>query len=379
MLPPPFGGATYYVLYVDTTLGADFPDAIVISGGCGSAVINNIINAKEVFPLNPVFTQSPDPACVGDTVIITQVGNSFNNSWNAITGLFINTFISPEQVEVVITSDPASVEYIGFDQNTFCPLDFGYNVNINANCDAPTAGFMATANPICPGTCAGFSNLSINATSYQWSFAGATPNSSTAANPTNICYNTPGSYDVLLIATNSLGSDTLDTPNYITVLPYPPPQSIVQSGDTLIANAGFSSYQWYYNSVLISGATNSFYLATQNGDYNIISDDANGCEVEAAVFNVVTEIQSAVGNGQLSIYPNPVNDKCAIRNLEFTIEAAVSIKINNVLGENVLVTQSVIKNQKSEMSVDVSSLPSGIYYLEVTDRGKIFHAKFVKE
>ena len=72
----------------------------------------------------------------------------------------------------------------------------------------PVASFEASAF-LCPGTCTEFINTSSNAVSYQWFFPGATPLSSTDANPINICYNVPGTYDVTLIASNPISSDTL--------------------------------------------------------------------------------------------------------------------------------------------------------------------------
>ncbi|MEM9919591.1 MAG: PKD domain-containing protein, partial [Bacteroidota bacterium] len=45
-------------------------------------------------------------------------------------------------------------------------------------------------------------------TDYQWSFPGATPAGSTDQYPTNIQYNTPGTYTISLTATNECGSET---------------------------------------------------------------------------------------------------------------------------------------------------------------------------
>ncbi len=242
--------------------------------------------------------------------------------------------------------------------------------NINALFNAP--------HHICPGTCTNFTNLSTNATSYQWAFPGATPSVSTDADPTNICYNTPGNYAVTLIASNTTQSDTLTLNNYINVYPYPPPQGIAQSGDTLIANQGAVSYQWYHGGNLIPGATDYFYVATEGGDYNVVATDANNCEVEAAIFDVVAGIGAAVSSGsmQLKIYPNPVADKCTIHNSQFTMGAAVTITVFNILG---VVVQSELRNKKAEMSVDVSSLPSGAYWLEVSSDEKIGRTTFVKQ
>ncbi len=242
----------------------------------------------------------------------------------------------------------------------------------------PVALFNAPHH-ICPGTCTDFTNLSINGTTYLWTFAGANPLSSTDPSPTNICYNTPGNYQVSLIATNASGSDTLTLNNYVTVYPYPAPQGIAQNGDTLFANAGAVSYQWYHTGVLIPGATDYFYVATSGGDYNVVATDANNCEVEAAIFDVVASVQSTVGNQQLAIYPNPVVDRCTIRNSQFTMGAAIAISFFNILGEKVLADQSEFRNAKSEMSVDVSTLSKGMYYVEVSSSEKTFRAKFVKQ
>jgi len=244
----------------------------------------------------------------------------------------------------------------------------------------PVALFTAP-NHICPGTCADFINNSTNATTYLWSFPGANPSTSTDVNPSNICYSNPGSYNVQLIATNANGSDTLTLTNYITVYPYPAPQGILQSGDTLFANAGAVSYQWYYNGTLINGATNYFYLALTSGDYNVVATDVNGCEVEAAIFDVVASVNE-IGDREFLIFPNPVRDKVIIHKSQVTREAAVEISIYNVIGEMIMAVHLPIAYRLlPTFSCDVSELPSGLYYLEITtdQNEKIFRAKFVKD
>ncbi len=246
--------------------------------------------------------------------------------------------------------------------------------------NGPPVALFNALHHICPGTCTGFTNLSLNATSYLWTFAGANPSVSTDANPTNICYNTPGNYSVSLIAYGATTNDTLTLNNFITVYPFPPPQGIAQSGDTLFANAGAVSYQWYHAGNAIAGATDYFYLADSSGDFNVVATDANGCEVEAAIFDVVASVQSAVGSGTvpLEIYPNPVTDKCTINDSQFTM-GVVTISVFNIIGEKVLAVQAEAGNQKSEMSVDVHSLPSGHYWLEVKSGERVFRSKFVKQ
>jgi N-acetylneuraminic acid mutarotase len=238
-----------------------------------------------------------------------------------------------------------------------------------------TAGFTAP-NHICPGTCIDFTNTSSGGIVYQWYFEGANPDTSYDVSPSNICYPTPGTYDVQLLAVNGALSDTFLLMNYITVYPTPPPQGIQQNGDTLFSNAGAASYQWYFNGNIISGATDYFYVATTSGDYNVVATDQNGCEVEAVINDVVAKIQLAVGNMQLAIFPNPVAETLTFSRDQLS-GTVVEISIYNVLGETVQIQESRVKTQ--EETIDVSKLKSGLYYLEVISGENIYRTKFIKE
>jgi PKD repeat protein len=245
-----------------------------------------------------------------------------------------------------------------------------------ALCSAMPVALFSAPNHICPGTCTDFTNASVNATSYLWTFAGANPSTSTDENPLNICYNNPGTYSVTLIATNANGSDTLQLNNFITVYPYPAPQGIMQNGDTLFANQGAVSYQWYYNGILIPGATEYFYISSQNGDYNVVATDANGCEVEAAVFDIV-EVPAFAGQEAYAVYPNPTREILFISGNSST-GIIGKISIYNMLGEKVLAVCCGLSG------VDCRLLPPGMYYVEISDpengkREKIFRTKFVKQ
>ena len=82
----------------------------------------------------------------------------------------------------------------------------------------PVADFSADSNSIVAGeSISFFDQSSFLPTSWQWSFPGGFPSASTEQNPQNILYNNPGVYDVSLITTNLIGSDTLIKNCYIKV------------------------------------------------------------------------------------------------------------------------------------------------------------------
>jgi hypothetical protein len=255
--------------------------------------------------------------------------------------------------------------------NTFNSTDFW----IIRYCDttALTSALFTATNNICPGTCTDFSNLSVNATSYQWFFPGANPPTSSDVNPQNICYANPGNYDVTLIATSAGTSDTLFIGGYITVYPYPNPQGIFQSGDTLFANAGASSYQWYHAGNIIPGATDYYYVAPESGNYNLVATDQNGCEVEAAIFDVAAGIQNVFGSRDFVAYPSPAEKTLTISNPK---KEAAEISIFNILGEKIMDEKVQPQNL---IQLNIEMLPAGIYSLHITADRKIFSKNFTKQ
>jgi PKD repeat protein len=86
---------------------------------------------------------------------------------------------------------------------------------------APVANFTAsTTNPSVGGSVT-FTDTSTNTpTSWSWTFEGGTPGTGTAQNPT-ITYNTVGTFDVTLVATNAQGQDTETKVDYINVSAVP--------------------------------------------------------------------------------------------------------------------------------------------------------------
>jgi PKD repeat protein len=77
------------------------------------------------------------------------------------------------------------------------------------------ADFKADSMLVHTGTSVHFTDLSSgNPVSWQWSFPGGEPSSSTLENPV-ITYNTKGTFDVQLIVSNGTATDTLLRTNYI--------------------------------------------------------------------------------------------------------------------------------------------------------------------
>lgn len=97
------------------------------------------------------------------------------------------------------------------------PEIFDYSKVLFSCRNKPQANFSVSDSNVYAGSTIHFSDSSTNTpTSWNWSFQGGSPSTSSAQNP-NVLYSTPGTYNVTLIATNPKGSDTLVKAGYIHV------------------------------------------------------------------------------------------------------------------------------------------------------------------
>jgi hypothetical protein len=237
----------------------------------------------------------------------------------------------------------------------------------------PTANFNASDTSACEGSCINFTDLTGNGpTSWEWHFPGALPDSSVDQNPLQICYSLPGTYDVTLIASNSNGSDTLTLPNYITINSNPSPPNITVSNDTLCSSSAFT-YQWYADSVLISGATNQCYYPGQIGNYYVLITDPNGCTATSNSVN--TGIEELNIGDELRIYPNPSNGvfNLVLKN-NFIQEGELTI--TDITGR-VIYKDAINENRKSNFTIDLGKKTDAVYFLSLKSAKMVLNKKLL--
>ncbi|MEO8147627.1 MAG: T9SS type A sorting domain-containing protein [Bacteroidia bacterium] len=240
----------------------------------------------------------------------------------------------------------------------------------------PGINLSCTDTTFCEKQCIDFYDLSTNnPTSWQWFFPGADSLSSTLQNPTNICYNNYGSFDVTLIACNAAGCDTLMLTNFINEY-QSPIDSIYQSNDTLYSLPAFS-YQWYeVTNGIIAGATNQYYVPTQAGNYYCSISDSIGCIAASNTIAITTGIGVISQNDLLILKPNPFSDNLTII---LTQNKPVEINLYDVTGRKVF-NQTI----NHSATLNTSQLAKGIYIYEVrspdaSGGGVIKKGKVVKE
>ncbi|MCB0461683.1 MAG: DUF5011 domain-containing protein [Flavobacteriaceae bacterium] len=131
----------------------------------------------------------------------------------------------------------------------------------------------------------------------------------------------------------------------------------------LVSNAGFrfrcdasgNSDYIYIDQVTITGITNGTSsdntITSLGGGYTITSTE-NGNDKE------------------FSIYPNPVSGN--ILNVKLLDDAAVSYRVINMIG------QTVLSGELKDQQINVESLKSGMYFIEINDGEEIMTKKFIR-
>ena len=172
----------------------------------------------------------------------------------------------------------------------------------NNSVNPPLARFEADVTEACNAPLrVRFDNTSRNATSYQWTFQGGNPATSTEKNPT-VNYATSGNFTVTLVATSSVGSSTETKTNYIKVgngIDYAVnlgADKVVCQGESVTLDAGNianATYTWN------TGQTTQTITVQSAGTYTV-EVKRNGCSVSDDIrisYNTAATVEAGQNQG----------------------------------------------------------------------------------
>jgi hypothetical protein len=225
------------------------------------------------------------------------------------------------------------------------------------------AGFTFSTNQLCQGGCVSFTNSSTGAQTYAWNFGNGVI--STLQNPSVVCFDVPGSFEVQLVACNAITCDT--STQLINVLSAPNNGLEFLNGEitSLQPNA---LYQWLLcpSLTLIPGATASQYTPPINGQYAVIVTLANGCS-DTSDCIIIDELSIEESQLEFSISPNPGNGKFLVSTNFMLITA----------------TDPSGRNVKLIREGDYVCIPecySGLFYLTIqNNQGSTRVVSYIKE
>ncbi|MCO5260319.1 MAG: choice-of-anchor L domain-containing protein [Crocinitomicaceae bacterium] len=171
---------------------------VEVTDNCGLTQTDSVTYTVISPPL--ILTLSPSvDVCPGDSVLITatvtggygQYYYHWPHSGETTSSVWVNPYKTTDYM--VVVSDECQT--------------FSVAQRVRINVVKPTANFNMISNVPFNNIDLTFQNLSVNATSYEWTFGDG--DSSTVVHPTHL-YDNPGNYTVVLIATDDKGcKDTI--------------------------------------------------------------------------------------------------------------------------------------------------------------------------
>lgn len=340
------GGSTNASINVSPSSTTTYTVTGTTSGCSGTASVTVVVN-----PL-PTITVSPSPSsvCQGGSSTLNATGAG-TISWSP--GGFTGTSIT------VNPSATTTYTASGTDANGCTGTGTG-TVTVH-----PTPTVSATASD--PGICTDSSTV-LTATgtagnTYAWSPGGMTGTSTTVS---------PSSTTTYTVTATSTNGCTNTNTVVVTVLPVPPTPSFTANGNVLTASQSGSSYQWYNNGVLISGANQQSYTITQSGNYSVVVFDANGCPSPQSNFTLITGISPNNTTGiNISVFPNP-NEGHFTLFVNGPASNQILVSLHNMEGR--LIVEEKINDFPGTVSkpFDLSQYGKGVYLITISsDKGTV--------
>jgi len=241
--------------------------------------------------------------------------------------------------------------------------------------------FNADVTEGCEGMEVNFTDASLGATSWMWSFPGGYPATSIEQNPM-VSYSSIGDYDVTLEVSDGTNSTSITKTDYINVMDVPGQAGPVQGdqevgvGETedymCVAMDNCTLYEWILTPEAAGTMTINMNEVTVEwsdswtGAATLMVCGGNDCGMgpysegfEVMVYDY-TGIDDVNGAG-IKIYPNPNNGQFTL-NLNATQATDFEVKLVNALGMSVLYKTIEVNGNYSEV-INISDLSEGIYYL----------------
>jgi len=346
------------------TVAGVYRVVVTNQGGCRDTSSSSITLVVQALPGAAITVGGPTSFCDGGSVSLTATsGANFQYRWlrnGAYFGVVTQNYAANQsgvyrvRVENTVTGC--------FDTST------AITVNVNA---LPNVVYTASG-PLtfCSGDSVVFTTQpGPQGTQRQW-----LRNNLPVPGATGLSYvaRTAGDYAlrVFFVPTGCVDTGNVSTVVVNSVAPRPT-ITVSNTRDTLFSSAAADN-QWYKNGALIPGATNQTLIITGaglgNGVYSarVIS---NGCSSDSSNnLNITNVSVSALNAGALKVYPNPTGGQIRI-SIDGLNMSEVRVAVRNAVGQ--VVWNELVPNATTEVSLDLSHLPSGVYLIEAGDANNL--------
>ncbi len=169
------------------------------------------------------------------------------------------------------------------------------------------------------------------------------------------------------ILENHFGEDSIVTTN-LTISNLPTAPDLIHDNDTISVVDLYTTYQWYDEDGLIEGATSKEYVIQKSGTYYLEVTNEAGCSTMSGGVNMVLTGLNDLHSNQFdfTVVPNPNSGIFKLRFSNVNHER-YQVKVLNQNGQILYIDGISHKNKNSDHSFDLSFLPAGIYFLNLSN------------
>lgn len=282
----------------------NFEVSVSVSGDgmCGYSEVQEgitIIDCGD--PPVAAFSASTTTVCVGECIDFTDESTGTNNDeWDWVFSGATPITSEDQNPSVCYNSTGTFAVTLGVSNLAGSDILYLSEMIEVVECPVPSAAFSAGTTEICVGECIDFSDESSgpNINGWSWTFDGATTGTSDEQNPSDICYDTPGTYSVTLVVSNPNGSDEVTESALVVVDPcYPDPQPAFSVDVETICPGGCVSFT---NESTITGAA-EWNWDFDGADTPASSDEspANICYSDAGTYSITLTVTDEGGTESL--------------------------------------------------------------------------------
>ncbi len=224
-----------------------------------------------------------------------------------------------------------------------------------------------------------FTNLSTDATGYNWSFGDGT-NSTDMAPPAK-AYTTGGTYTVALVAANNYCTDTFHASFTIDSCPVANITYQQTNYNTFFYSPITNSVSYFWNfgdgDSAAVGSPNVFHQYSANGIYlvSLRVQNALGCKVTDTL-TITVDVTTPTGIGNLTgttitILPTTTGD---ILITGLTTGTATQAQLYNLQGQVVSTASGSIGN----LTIPAGNLPPAVYVVKINNGNNMYSRRFYK-
>jgi hypothetical protein len=258
----------------------------------------------------------------------------------------------------------------------------------SAGCEGPRSKLSVTviSSPVAPivssfqfckdGTASPLTANALTGHSLNWygnNATGGSPSSSPTVPSTSVV----GNADYYVSQTNSsTGCESPRSKITVTINALPGKASITKDNNGNLVSNFATGNQWLKDGNIVTGATSQTFKPTENGSYSVIITQ-NGCTgvSSESYYYLITSITNfSVDGKEFQTYPNPSRTHISV-DLGGEPTEKTTLRILNSQGKEMLKTSMLRQKTK----INISEIPSGIYYIEAIQGVKRGSVKFIKE